>query len=290
MLLDVGMVYQVQKEIITDFKLHFPYLSHVTCFSDGYAGQYKNCKNLYNLCHHKPDYNIDAKWMFFATSHGKEQCDGIGCSVKQLVSNASLQYISNFKILNPHDMFQYPKKNIQGIKFIFITKDELTKTLESLEDRFAKAITIPASRSYHELIPLSENTIAMKYCSNYQEVATTFSFLNEDKVSDTLNSNEEPSENVKALDFVSCYYDNYWWIGLILEKDDHQEDYILNSCIPMDQVHHLCGHRSKIFARYQITTSSVKLLALLRKLADLMLLVKLTLQIFYQKLTKTFII
>ena len=224
MLLDVGMVYQVQKEIITDFKLHFPYLSHVTCFSDGYAGQYKNCKNLYNLCHHKPDYNIDAKWMFFATSHGKEQCDGIGCSVKQLVSNASLQYISNFKILNPHDMFQYPKKNIHGIKFIFITKDELTKTLESLEDRFAKAITIPASRSYHEFIPLSENTIAMKYCSNYQEVATTFSFLNEDKVSDTLNSNEEPSENVKALDFVSCYYDNYWWIGLILEKDDHQED------------------------------------------------------------------
>ena len=28
------------------------------------------------------------------------------------------------------------KKKIQGIKFIFITKDELTKTWESLEDRF----------------------------------------------------------------------------------------------------------------------------------------------------------
>ena len=64
----------------------------------------------------------------------------------------------------------------------------------------------------------------MKYCSKDQEVATTFFFLNEDKVSDATNSNEEPSENVKALDFVSCYYDNYWWIGLILEKDDHQKD------------------------------------------------------------------
>ena len=53
-------------------------------------------------------------------------------------------------------MFQYSKKNIQGIKFIFITKDELIKTRESLEDKFAKAITIPASRSYHEFIPLSE--------------------------------------------------------------------------------------------------------------------------------------
>ena len=39
-----------------------------------------------------------------------------------------------------------------------------------------------------------------------------------------MNSNEEPSENFKALYFVSCYHDNYWWIGLILEKDDHQED------------------------------------------------------------------
>ena len=100
----------------------------------------------------------------------------------------------------------------------------MTKTRESLGDRFTKVIIVPGTKSYHEFIPLSENTIAMKYCSKDQEVATTFSFLNEDKVSDDVNSNEEPSENVKALDFVSCYYDNYWWIGLILEKDDHQED------------------------------------------------------------------
>ena len=100
------------------------------------------------------------------------------------------------------------KKKIQGIKFIFITKDELTKKQESLEDRFAKAITIPVTRSYHGFIPLNENNIAMKYCSKDQEVATTFSLLNEDKVIDAVNSNEEPSENVKPLDFVSCYYDN----------------------------------------------------------------------------------
>ena len=60
---------------------------------------------------------------------------------------------------------------------------------ESLEGRFAKAITIPGNRSYHEFIPSSENTIAMIYCSKDQEVATTFSFLNEDEVSDAVNSN-----------------------------------------------------------------------------------------------------
>ena len=106
---EVGMVYQVQREIIAHLKLRFPYLSHVTYFSDGCAGQCKTCKKLYNLCYnlcHKADYNVDAKWMYFATSHGKQPCDRIGGTVKQLVSNASLQCINNSQILNPHDMFQ----------------------------------------------------------------------------------------------------------------------------------------------------------------------------------------
>ena len=68
------------------------------------------------------------------------------------------------------------QKNIQGIKVIFITKDELIKTKESLEDRLAKAITIPGTTSYYEFIPFSENVTATKCCSKDQEVVTTFSF------------------------------------------------------------------------------------------------------------------
>ena len=51
---DVGMVYQVQKELITDLKLRFPYLSHVTYFSDGCSGQYKNCKKSVTLMPPQP--------------------------------------------------------------------------------------------------------------------------------------------------------------------------------------------------------------------------------------------
>ena len=85
-------------------------------------------------------------------------------------------------------------------------------------------ITILGTRSYHEFIPLSENTIAVKYCRKDQEVATTLFFSNEEKVSDAVNSNKEWSKNFKALDFVSHYYNNYLWIGLALEKYDLQED------------------------------------------------------------------
>jgi len=60
-------------------------------FSDEAASQYKNCKNFLNLCHHKVDFGVDAEWHFFATSHGKGPCDGLGGTVKRLAARASLQ-------------------------------------------------------------------------------------------------------------------------------------------------------------------------------------------------------
>ena len=44
--------------------------------------------------------------------------------------------------------------------------------------------------------------------------------------------NKESSKNVKALDFVSCYYDNHWWIGVVLEKNDQQEDFHIKFMYP----------------------------------------------------------
>ena len=43
----------------------------------------KNYKNFVNLCYHQEDFGVAAEWVFFATSHGKSPCDGIGGSVKQ---------------------------------------------------------------------------------------------------------------------------------------------------------------------------------------------------------------
>ena len=48
-----------------------------------------------------------------------------------------------------------------------------------------------------------------------------------------MNSNEESSKNVTTLNFVCCYYDNYWCIGLALGKDNHQQD----SCIKFMHSH-----------------------------------------------------
>ena len=52
-------------------KKNFPQIKSVDYFSDGCAGQHKNYKAYLNLCHHKSDFDNDATWAFFATSHGK---------------------------------------------------------------------------------------------------------------------------------------------------------------------------------------------------------------------------
>ena len=43
------------------------------------------------LCQHLSDFGIDAVWNFFATSHGKSPCDGIGGTARRVTARTSLQ-------------------------------------------------------------------------------------------------------------------------------------------------------------------------------------------------------
>ena len=74
---DVAMVYQVQNEVLREVLAELAETKDVTYFSDGCASQYKIQKNLFNLCQHGSEFGITAKWVFFATYHGKQPCDGI---------------------------------------------------------------------------------------------------------------------------------------------------------------------------------------------------------------------
>jgi len=80
-------------------------------------------QNFLNLCQHKADFDMEAKWVFFATSHGKQPCDGIGGTV---MAKASLQQPYSDQILTPKMMFQYCKSNIRDIEFIYISQEHLT--------------------------------------------------------------------------------------------------------------------------------------------------------------------
>ena len=52
-------------------KKSLPCIKKVIHLSDGCGNQYKNCENFLSLRLPQKDFELDAEWVFFATSHGK---------------------------------------------------------------------------------------------------------------------------------------------------------------------------------------------------------------------------
>ena len=126
-----------------------PWNQRCHLLSDGCAIQYKNQKNLFNLSQHCSEFGIDAKWVFFATSHGKQPVDGE--TVKRLTRLASLGRATGDQIVTPTAMFNFCKDPFEGINFIYLSKDEVDATKAEFAKRFDNIKVIPRTRSLHNL-------------------------------------------------------------------------------------------------------------------------------------------
>ena len=114
-------VYAFLKTLINGhIKTRYPFLKSISYFSDGSPAQYKNYKNFTNLLMHKKDFGMKTELHFFATSHGKNACDGVGGTTKKLAPCASLQRPIHNQILNPHQLYDFAKIEIPGITCFFV--------------------------------------------------------------------------------------------------------------------------------------------------------------------------
>ena len=156
---DTCFVYELQTKLLEWVKFNLPHIKCIEYFSDGCAAQYKNFKNMMNLCLHFQDFSLRATWNFFASSHGKSVCDGIWGTVKRLTARASLQRTHSNQILTVSAMLKFCKENIKDIEFFFISKDSMVKVREQQIKRFAHGSTIPGTRSFHQFVPLSDKKL-----------------------------------------------------------------------------------------------------------------------------------
>ena len=99
-------------------------------------------------------FGIKASWSFFATSHGKSPCDGIGGSVKQKLNNASLAASASQKILSTEAVFNYYSKNMPKITFFNLSKSEVDETRSRIRDCCSKGHTVVGTRSFHHFSSL----------------------------------------------------------------------------------------------------------------------------------------
>ena len=177
-------------QFLSHIKEKLPMINKIIYYSDGCAAQYKNCKNFLNLCHHNEDFGMDAEWNFFATSHGKGPCDGLGGTVKRLAAKASLQRCAEGRnteqILTAEAFFKFCKDNIKNIEFKYSTSVEYEKTSLKLKDRLEMASTIAGTQKLHCFRPVDKETVIVKEftSSNEEYVKKVSSRCAESPVSD----------------------------------------------------------------------------------------------------------
>ena len=213
---DTVAVYVFQKCLI-EFLLTKFVPQKILYFSDGAAAQYKNRKNFLNLCHHKADFGIDAEWHFFATSHGKGPCDGIGGTVKRLAARASLQRPYDHQIMTPRQLFEWASENISNVVFSYCTTDDYSRVETLLQGRFQKSRTIPGTQKLHCFIPISKTTVSTKVYSNSDT-------QKEQKV--TLSETTELSlEEING--FITVVESGHWWVGCVLRVEEEETGKIL---------------------------------------------------------------
>lgn len=219
------LVHVFQKKLIDVIKKDFmPNLKKIYYFSDGSAAQYKNRKNFINLCHHAEDFDgIEAEWHFYATSHGKGACDGIGGTVKRLATKASLQSPINNQILTSLQLYQWGRDNISSVIFIYVANDEFMQEEKILANRFEEAVTVTGTQSYHAFIPVSKTKIKTKIISD-----TENSDLHNIQVAP--NADDVPFEEING--FVACAYDSLWWIACVLSKNYSEKEVTISFLHP----------------------------------------------------------
>lgn len=173
----------------------------------------------------KDDYGLDAEWHFFATSHGKSPCDGIGGTVKRLATRASLQATVSDHILTAEDLFNFAFKNITGIRFIYVSSDQIDRDEQKIKDRLDEARTVAGTRSHHAFIPyegklkiyrISQDSVNNENCTISSVSTDLLRFVHCDP------------QLLQPGKYVAAMYDGMWYAGLIMEHSTEHSDVTLN--------------------------------------------------------------
>jgi len=226
---DTVTVHTFLQAILEHIKKELPQVCHVKYFSDGAASQYKNYKNFSNLCYHATDFGLSAEWHFFATSHGKSVCDGIGGTVKRLATRASLQQISTSHILTPEQLFSWAQSNISGIHVFFVPVSDVELNRAKLSARFELSKTIPGTRSHHSFIPVNSCELRISRISG--ENNSTIVRAN-DMAPEETATDFHGQQNLQPGQYVAAVYDNSWYLGNVVEVSTEQEDIFLDFMKP----------------------------------------------------------
>jgi hypothetical protein len=223
------IVYTLRKHLIAFLKEKVPNISEICYFSDGASAQYKNKDNFINLCQHNTDFGINAKWHFFATSHDKGPCDGVGVTIKHLAAHSSLQL---YQMSTPAQLYSWAKEHLPSIHVQYVCNNEVEQTRHHLKFRFDNTRTVVGTCKYHAFLPISNTALIAKKYSKAQGGSVVA--VAESK------SQRQTTPFVTAGGYIAIVYEDHWWLGYVIEKYEEKKYIKSDSFIHMDHQPLLC--------------------------------------------------
>ena len=172
---ETNTVYAFQKEVLIKFiKQNLSRVTKVIYFTDGSGAQYKNFKNFQNMCLHEEDFGLCCEWNFFATSHGKGPCDGIGGVVKRHATRFSKQLVKSGqdRLLTPYQLYEYAKENLEKVQVSYVSSEVVAQHTAFLEERYSTKYKVPGCRDQHRLNPSLLPRSEFIDCQGYQTKKT----------------------------------------------------------------------------------------------------------------------
>ena len=160
-------------KVLEQLKEKYPHFKKISYFSDGCSGQYKNFKNFALLCRHNEEFNLEANWHFFATSHGKNACDSICGVVKKQARMYSLKNAYGKQIQTPWDLYEFCINNLKSIVTIFVHDDDVKDAKSKLDSYFVQFKGIKGTQKFHSFSPVSLDTIKTANVSDDQDTSET---------------------------------------------------------------------------------------------------------------------
>jgi hypothetical protein len=141
--------------------------------------------------------------------------------------------------MTPHQLYEWVQSSIHNLNFDFVTENEYKEEEGLLSSRFATAQTVRGTQQLRAFMPVKKGVLNTK-------IYSAFPNYTENCVIGVLKDSTELKD---ITGFVTCKYDNFWWLGCVLSVSEESND------VKISFLHPHRPSASCIYATYSAVSS-----------------------------------
>jgi len=143
--------------------IHEKKVTAINIISDSPVSQYRNKTTIYFMKKYATTEQVDIKWIFLESGHGKGVADAVGAAVKRKFDEV-VSFDPDNSFANALDLLN-AIKNFTDIKLFIYDKEDI----ENFKKTIPKLDTVKGTSLFHKIIARKDGTIYAKNLSNENE-------------------------------------------------------------------------------------------------------------------------